>query len=178
MDWDLVLVDPGDIVDRAVGKGSVGEQEDGVGSERQRLLHGEAGIGAAVGIDQAQERPQLVLRLLVGRARDRAAGHRDRFVIVEDHLESLRLAQAKHAAPQLDGGARHAIVVDHASGAVDDIDEKLAARANAEKRGLCARVVFRSSQPRRRGRNGRRANRRAPEGTGFWASSISARVRI
>ena len=39
------------------------------GAKCKGLLHGEAGIGAAIGIDQAEERPQLVFRLLVGRAR-------------------------------------------------------------------------------------------------------------
>ncbi len=136
VDRDLVLVESGDLGDRTVGKCSVGEEEDGVGSQREGLLHGGAGIGAAVGIDQAEERPQLLLRLLVRRARNRAAGHGDRFVIVEDHLESLRLAQAEHTAPQLDGGPRHPIVVDHASGTVDDVHEKLAARTDAEKRSL------------------------------------------
>ena len=98
MDRNLARVELGDFVDGSLGKLAVGEQEHGVGLERDGLLHGGPGVGSAVGLDQAQPREQLVLRLEVGRPGPGAARHRDRFVVVEDHLELLRLLQGKDAA--------------------------------------------------------------------------------
>ena len=113
-------------LDRALRKLAVGEQKHGVGPERNGLLHGGPRFGSAVGLDQPQPREQLVLGLEVGRPGPGPARHRDRFVVVEDHLELLRLLKRKDAAPELDRGA-----------------------GRADRRRACCR-----SSPRRRRRTG------------------------
>ena len=178
MQWigNLVLVEPGDLGDRPVGKCSVGEKEDGVGSQRQCLLHGGARVGAAVGIDQWQKGSQLVLRLQVGRARDRAARHGDRFAVVEDHLESLRFAQREHAAPQLDGGARHPIVVDHAARNSRRRRRRTGPERGCRKTRSAARVGSRSSRRPRRCHSGRRANDRRGEERALGLAHLGLRA--
>ena len=100
------------------------------------LGHGEPRVGPAVGADQVQPGSELVLVLQVGRAWLGPSRHRRGLFVVEDDLESLRRLKGEDAAQELDLGPDQAVVVDHASRLVDDEDEKLAASAEPEERGL------------------------------------------
>ena len=84
----------------AVGEGAVGEQEDGVGA-RARARARRGGGRSRLGVDQVGASAK-VWDLAAGSADcGQAAGHRQRPVVVEDHLEALREPQRRHAPAQL-----------------------------------------------------------------------------
>ena len=135
MDRNLPRVELGDLVDRSLGKFAVGEQEHGVGLERNRLFHGGPRVGAAVGLDQPQ--PARATGSWPG-GRPFGAWARRASASTRCCRRSPRTSAAPASANTLlrsfDRGAGQAIVVEHAAGAIDDVDEELAAGADAEKR--------------------------------------------
>ena len=66
VDRDLPRVELGDFVDGPLGERAIGEEEHGVGPQRQRLFQGGSGVGSPVRFDQAKPGEQEVLRLQVG----------------------------------------------------------------------------------------------------------------
>ena len=134
VDGDLVRVQLADCGGCSFGEGAVGEEKDRVGSLAEGKRKRSAGVGVAIGINQAQPAGEPIFRRIIGGlgqfTKETGA------IVIEDHLEPLRWLHGVDSPDQLAFGAAEAVFIGHASRTVDDEDEDSPFRSKAKERCL------------------------------------------